>query len=251
MAGAEFVRHRYMHEWTRPLIVEFIGTFTLIFIGAGAIMATAGTDIVAIALAHGLAIGLMVAAAGHISGGHYNPAVTVGFLVARRITPDKAAAYAAAQLLGALIAAVALKIVFDGDIGNSFELGTPAVGEGIVRGVGAAFLGEIILTFLLMFVIFGTAVDDRGPRVIAGFAIGLTITIDILALGPLTGAAMNPARWFGPAIVANFWDDAWVWIIAPPIGAALAAAVYNYVLIPETSPFRERVHPDHDDVDRT
>ena len=248
MAGTQFVRHRYLHEWTRPLIVEFIGAFMLTFAAAGAIMATAGTDSVAMALAPGLAVAVMIAAAGHISGGHYNPAVTIGFLVARRIDAAKATAYVAAQLLGALVAALFLKAIFAEDIGDAFALGTPVVREGIARGVGGAFFGEIVLTFLLMFVIFGAAVDDRGQKVIAGLAIGLTVTLSILALGPLTGAAMNPARWFGPAIVSNTWDDAWVWIVAPPIGAGLAAALYNYLLIPETSPFRERVHPDHDDI---
>jgi aquaporin Z len=246
MAGTQFVRHRYVHEWTRPLIVEFIGPFTLVFAGAGAIMATNGSDIVAIAFAHGLAIGLMVAAAGHISGGHYNPAVTIGFLVTRRIEIDKAVAYIASQLLGALIAAFFLWVIFDEAVTDAFNLGTPAAGP-FARGVGAVFLGEIILTFFFVFVIFGTAVDNRGARTIAGLSIGLTITMDIFALGPLTGAAVNPARWFGPAIVSGTFDDAWVWILAPPIGASLAALLYHYVLIPETSPFRERTIDIHEE----
>jgi aquaporin Z len=217
-------------------VVEFIGPFALTFIGAGAIILDQvlhrdATDLVSIALAHGLAIGLMVAAAGHISGGHYNPAVTIGLLATRRIKPAVAAGYIVAQLLGALVAAALLKAFFPADAVNTVQLGTPALGRGVDPVAGTII--EVILTFFLMFTIFGTAVDTRGPRGVAPLAIGLTISMDILAGGPLTGAAMNPSRWFGTAIVQGFLDNWWVYWVGPIIGALIAALLYHYVLLDE------------------
>jgi MIP family channel proteins len=219
-----------LNEWVRPLIVEAIGPFALVFMGAGAIIVTQGADLVAIALAHGLAIGLMVAAAGHISGGAYNPAVTLGLVLGRKLDPIKGVAYVLAQLLGATLAALALYVLFPDESRDAVHLGTPLVSDSI--GSGAALGIEIILTFFLMYVIYGTAVDKRAPAGIAPLAIGLTITMDIFAGGPLTGAAMNPARSFGPALVDGTWDDAWVYWVGPALGAAIAALLYAYVLIP-------------------
>jgi len=235
-----------LNEWVRPLIVEAIGPFALVFMGAGAIIVTAGQgspDLVAVALAHGLAIGLMVAAAGHISGGAYNPAVTLGLVLGRKLDPVKGAAYVIAQLLGATLAAVALYALFPDDARDAVHLGTPLVSDSI--GSGAALAIEIVLTFFLMYVIYGTAIDKRAPAGVAPLAIGLTITMDIFAAGPLTGAAMNPARSFGPALVDGTWDDAWIYWIGPAIGAAIAALLYAYVLIPpgQAEPEMEPARP--------
>lgn len=219
-----------LNEWVRPLIAEAIGPFALVFMGAGAIIVTQGEDLVAIALAHGLAIGLMVAAAGHISGGAYNPAVTLGLVLGRKLPPIKGVAYVIVQLIGATLAALALSLLFPDELKDSVHLGTPLLAGSIDSG--AALGIEIILTFFLMYVIYGTAVDKRGPAGIASLAIGLTITMDIFAGGPLTGAAMNPARSFGPALVDGTWDDAWVYWVGPGIGASIAALLYAYVLIP-------------------
>lgn len=213
----------------RPLIVEFVGTFTLIFAGAGAIIATGGKDLVAIALAHGLAIGLFVAAAGHISGGVYNPALTVGLLIARRLSPLKGLLYVAAQVLGAVAAAAILRVVFEKALWDPVNLGTPQIGDSF--SVGRAFVFETVMTFFLMFVVFGTAIDPRGPKAIAGLAIGLTITMDIFVGGGATGAAMNPARAFGPALIASVWSDQWLYWVAPILGALIAAGLYEYVLL--------------------
>ncbi|MPZ23484.1 MAG: aquaporin [Dehalococcoidia bacterium] len=223
-------------ERSRELIVEFLGVFALCFIGIGAIVATQGGDLVAIALAHGLVIGLMVAAAGHISGGAFNPAVTVGLLVANRITVGKAISYIVVQVAGGVVGALAVKAAFPDASTDAVGLGVPQILDDLRWG--SAFIGELIMTFLLMFVIFGVAVDSHGPRGIAGLAIGLAITMDIFAGGALTGAAMNPARAFGPALVQNIWDDQWLYWVACPLGAILAAALYQYVLIPggETLP---------------
>jgi aquaporin Z len=219
-----------MEDWARPLIVEFIGTFTLIFAGAGAIIMTQGENLVAIALAHGLAIGLMIAAAGHISGGVFNPAVAIGLLIGKRLGMTKTAAYIVIELLGAAVAALFLTLIFPEDAVNNVELGTPVLGGDI--GASAGLFMEIILSFFLMFVIFGSAVDTRGARAIAPLAIGLIITMDIFVGGAVTGAAMNPARAFGPALVQNLWTDQWIWWVGPIVGAAVAAGVFQYLLIP-------------------
>jgi aquaporin TIP len=212
-------------------VAEFIGPFALVFLGAGAIIMTGGDNLVAIGLAHGLAIGLMITAAGHISGGAYNPAVTIGLAIARKLTPQQAVVYIVAELAGAVTAALALKAIFPKAFRNAVELGVPQVGGAFEPS--AALLAEIILTFFLMYVIFGAAVDQRSNKSIAGLAIGLTITADIFALGGVSGAAMNPSRHFGPALVQNLWTDAWIWYVGPIAGAALAAIVYNWVLLDE------------------
>jgi aquaporin TIP len=223
----------------RALIVEFIGPFTLTLIGAGAIIITQGKDLVAIALAHGLAIGLMVAAAGHISGGVYNPALVCGLALARKLTPVQAVSYVIAELLGAVVAALCLKAIFPQSMIDAVKFGVPAVGSGFSNG--AALFAEILMTFFLMFVVYGTAVDERGPRAIAALAIGLTITMDIFMGGGVSGAAMNPSRQFGVALVGNLWSNWWIWWIGPIIGALLAAGLYAYVLQVQGAPPRPDV----------
>lgn len=217
----------------RALVVEAIGAFTLIFAGTGAVMIAAGKTnigLIEIAFAHGLAIALMVSALGAISGGHFNPAVTVAMWVTRRIGTISAAGYVVAQLAGAVLASLALRALFPEGLREEAQMGAVTLGPGIdfARGVGI----EAILTFFLVIVIFGTAVDARAPK-LGGIAIGLTITMDILVGGPLTGAAMNPARAFGPAVVAGVWDDHVVYWIGPIIGAVAAGLLYHYVLIEE------------------
>jgi aquaporin Z len=218
-------------DWHRNALVEVVGTFALIFVGAGSIVATGGQNLVAIALAHGLAIGIMVASAGHISGGVYNPALVCGLVAARRMTVSRGVYYIVAQLVGALLAALALKAIFPAAAVAAVGLGTPQLGQGI--GVLAGVLAEIIMTFFLMYAVFGVAVDLRGARAIAGLVIGLTITADIFVGGGLTGAAMNPARWFGPAVVQGVFGDFWVWWVGPIIGAVLSALLWNEVYLRE------------------
>jgi aquaporin TIP len=216
-------------DWGRRAAAEFVGAFALLFIGMGAIAINA--DLTGVAFAHGLAIAIMASAVGHISGGHFNPAVTFGFLVTRRIAPRLAVVYWLAQLTGAVAASLLVKWLFPGD---ALALGVPAVNK---VGSGEAAVLEGILTFFLVFVIFATAVDPRGAfKSIAGLAIGLTITMDIYAGGPLTGAAMNPARAFGPQIVGNHWADGWVWYVGPVVGAIVAAVAYERLYLRPLAP---------------
>jgi aquaporin TIP len=209
----------------RRSVAELVGAFTLVFIGGGAGIA-AGSDLVAVALANGLAIGIMVSNLGHISGGHFNPAITLGFVVTRRITLPLAVAYWIAQFLGAVIAALLLRFLFH----------TPQVLDAVpkVSGIdaGRGLLIEIILTFFLVGTVFATAVDPRGAfKSIAGLTIGLMITIDVLMGGPYTGAAMNPARAFGPQLIANFWADGWIYYLGPAIGGVIAALAYEWLYL--------------------
>ena len=216
-------------------VAEFVGTFTLIFVGAGSIIATHGADLTAIALAHGLAIGVMASAVGHISGGHFNPAVTLGFLVTKRIEPRLAATYWFAQIIAGILAAFLLSAVLPEPAVDRVDLGVPLLGAGISPGAGLVI--EAVLTFFLVWVIFACAADPRGAfATISGLAIGFTITLDIFMGGPFTGAAMNPARAFGPQLVQNVWSDAWVWYLGPLLGGALAALAYEWLYLRPLSP---------------
>jgi MIP family channel proteins len=216
------------------LIAEAFGTFLFFFVGAGSVVlgdylaANGGTGpgLLGVALAHGLVLAVLVSALGAVSGGHFNPAVTLGVWIMGRITPVRAALYMVAQLVGGLAAGLALKVVF-ADAWQASNIGTPALGAGITPAVGIGV--EAVLTALLVLAVIGTAVDPRAPK-IGGLAIGLAVAADILVGGPLTGAAMNPARWFGPAVAAGAYADWYVWWIGPAIGAAVAALVYRSTL---------------------
>lgn len=210
------------------LAAEAVGAFTLIFIGAGSIVTAgiSGSGIVGVALAHGLAIGVMVSAVGHVSGGHFNPAVTVGAWATRRMGSGAAAAYILAQLAGATLGALGLRWLLPGQLWEPVALGTPLVSPGIADWQAIAL--EAVLTFFLVWVVFATALDPEGPfGKIAGLAIGFTITMDILVGGPFTGAAMNPARSFGPAIVSGELTGMWVYFLGPVIGGTIAALAYD------------------------
>ena len=210
-------------------MAELVGAFALTFVGAGSIMATGGS-LLGIAAAHGLILAIMVTALGHISGGHFNPAVTFGFLITGRIVAALAAMYWAAQLAGATLAALLLKWIFPNDVVKQFKLGAPVLNDRIAVAPGLVL--EIVMTFFLVWVVFATAADPRGAfKSIAGFAIGLTIAADILMGGPLTGAAMNPSRAFGPQLVDWEWADGWIWYLGPLIGGGIAALAYEFLYL--------------------
>ena len=220
----------------KQCVAELIGTFTLIFIGVGAIYnanGTSGMGLLGVALAHGLAIAVMVSATGAISGGHLNPAVTLGVYVGGKIDLPKAIAYWISQLVGATVAGILLVNLLGNDTQSGAQIvaaGTPDLGANVTKMQGVMI--EAVLTFFLVFVVYGTAVDARAPK-IGGLAIGLTITLDILFGGPLTGAAMNPARTFGPALASAHWNNHLVYWIGPLLGGALAGLVYGRFLIKE------------------
>ena len=220
-----------MKDSWRHFAAEFIGTFALVFVGGGAIitspMLQVQAAVVNIAFAHGLILALMVTATMRISG-HLNPAVTAGFLVTRRIEPMMAVVYWIAQLSGAIVASYALKALYPAGIVLSTRLGGQQISADInmIQAIGL----EAIATFFLVFVVFGTAVDPRAPKV-GGFAIGLTVTAGILAIGPLTGGSMNPARSFGPAIVAHIFEGQTAYWIGPLIGGMVAALLYDRLFL--------------------
>lgn len=223
----------------RAYVAEFLGTFFLCFAGIAAILSGtpavgAGGGLLAIALAHGLALSVAVNAFGGISGAHFNPAVTIGMVVTRRIGPAAAGIYIAVQLLGATVAALICRAIFPPLAVQQGLLGIPLPQAWVTTG--GILIGEITMAFLLMIAIYGTAIDDRGRAVkIGGFGIGLTVAFNILAAGAVTGASMNPARSFGPALVAGVWSfHIWYWI-GPVIGAVLAAVLYERVLLERRS----------------
>jgi len=208
----------------KAYVAEFIGTFALVFIGAGAV--AAGVGLLGVALAHGLVLICMAYAIGHISGCHINPAVTISMWLTKKIDGAKAFGYVVFQIFGGLVAAYFLAIIFVGsNIGATVLSPEVSYGQGILL--------EAIMTFFLVFVIFGVAVDKRAPKGIYGVAIGLVLTANILMGGALTGASLNPARSFGPALVSGMWSNHSLYWIGPILGAIVAAFVYNGYLIKE------------------
>jgi MIP family channel proteins len=208
----------------RSLLGEFIGTFALVFAGAGAIMVDANTHAlghVGVAISFGLVIMAMIYAVGHVSGAHFNPAVTFAFALTRHFPWTRVALYWPAQLAGALAAAAILR----GSLGNVAHVGAtlPSGSE------GQAFLWELVLTFFLMFVIMAVATDTRAVGEAAAIAIGGTVGLDAMFGGPITGASMNPARSLGPALISGDLHSVWLYILAPLTGAALGALAYQVV----------------------
>ena len=235
-----------MRHAMRHFVAEFIGIFALVFVGSGSIMmarhTNAATPLILAASAHGLILAVMVTATMRISG-HLNPAVTIGFLAARRIEPMMAAIYICAQILGAIAAAYALKASVPPDLFAAARGGGQSIALDVTAGQG--FVLEMIATFFLTFVVFGTAVDPSAPKV-GGFAIGLTLTASILAIGPLTGGSLNPARSLGPAVASGVFEGQLIYWAGPIVGAILAALLYDQLFLrraPEL-PLHGAVRPD-------
>jgi len=222
----------------KALVAEFVGTFALILIGAGAVVLNSigDLDLVGVALAHGLVLAIMVSIAGHTSGGVFNPAVAVALWVTGRLPSARTVAYIVVQLVAAVAGAFLLKyLVGDHRVFSQAAAGAPQLGPGV--DVGRAIIIEAVTTFFLVWAVFGTAVDDRGPfGKTAGITIGLVIAFDILAFGPYTGAAMNPARWFGPALAGGLWNDWYVYIVGPLAGGVLAGLGYWATFLRDREP---------------
>jgi aquaporin TIP len=231
----------------RAVFAEFLATLLFVFVGAGAVAVVTGalplpaealdtSTLTAIALAHGLAIAVLVAATARISGGHINPAVTFAAVVTGRMKAGPGVLYVAAQLLGAVVGALLLDLVLVSSVEGN--LGAHALNDSALTSDIAGLIVEIILTFVLVFTVFAVAMDPRGPANLAPIAIGLAVLIDHFVGVPLTGASMNPARSFGPALVANSWDDHWVYWIGPLTGGALAGLLYYFLYLsrPDAEP---------------
>jgi MIP family channel proteins len=212
-------------------MAELIGTFALVFFGAGAILqhnATQAVGITGIAVAHGLAILVSIYAFGAISGGHFNPCITFGMAVTRRLSWGDAVTYWIAQLAGAALGAFLLACLYPGGAAE-VHLGAPAVAASL--SPYRAMVLEAVMAFMLVIVVFGSAVDPRAPKGFAGLAIGFTLIGNILVGASLTGAAFNPARAFGPALMAGFWQDHWIYWVGPMLGGGAAAVLYDRFLL--------------------
>lgn len=221
--------------WWKQALAEAIGAFALVFVGAGSVAATANLGgqeaLVTRALAHGVVIMVMASALAHISGGQISPAVTFGLWVGRKIKADLAAVIIVAQLVGSVVAGFLLLAIYPLKDGG---LGTPGLGPAIANSPGMGVVVETVLTFLLVFVVFATAVDPRGAaKQISALAIGLTVAMDWFVGGNLTGAAMSPGRWIGPALATGNFADWYVYWVGPLLGGAVAGAVYTAVFLPK------------------
>ena len=217
----------------RSVLAELIATLLFVFVGAGSVVVLGGVNdtggLVAVALTHGLAIALLVAATAKISGGHINPAVTFGAVITGRMKLSTGVLYLGGQIAGAVIGALLLEAAIVGQYEGN--LGAHSLNLELLDGVGAAVLVEAVLTFVLVFTVFATAMDPRGLVGVAPIAIGFAILVDHLVGVPMTGASMNPARSFGPALVADAWDDHWVYWLGPLTGGGLAALVYYFTFM--------------------
>ena len=231
-----------MPSLPRRLVAEALGTFGLVFVGAAVVVVNggfpnSGIGLLGIALAHAVVLSVMITATMSISGGHLNPAITLGLLATRRISAGSAAGYIVTQLAAAVAGAFLVKALLPVGAVRSALVGVPVIAGSM--SLSQAIGLELILTFFLMSAVYGTAVSPDAPRV-GGFGIGLVLLFDILVGGPLTGAAMNPARAFGPALVSGEWVGHGVYWVGPIAGAVLAALLWEHFLIPRTPQRRRR-----------
>jgi MIP family channel proteins len=218
----------------RRSLAEALGTFGLVFVGTGSVITKyfpdANYGVLGVAVAHALVLSVMITATMSISGGHLNPAVTLGLLAARRTTLSAAGAYIVAQLVGAVLASLLIKTIYPVAVWRAASLGTPSIAGSIT--LPQALIVETVLTFFLVSAVFGTCVNPDAPKV-GGFGVGLVLLFDIIVGGPLTGAAMNPARAFGPALVSGQWVGHLVYWVGPIVGGVLAALFWEHVLLPK------------------
>jgi MIP family channel proteins len=217
-------------------IAELVGTMLLVFAictvvtlyVATAANAQTGSDFAVVGLVHGIVLFMLIATLGGVSGGHFNPAVTVAAWASRRIDPIDAVVYILAQLSGAVLGALMVKgfLLDEGRAGHYGAVSPSA----LINGNFAAGLLEMIGTFLLVLAVCAVAFNPRARREWAPLTIGLTLGLGVMIFGPLTGGSLNPARWFGPALIANFWGGTWPYIVGPIVGALLAALLYRFVI---------------------
>ncbi|XP_074272394.1 aquaporin NIP1-1-like [Silene latifolia] len=219
----------------QKMIAEVLGTYFLIFAGCGSVTVNMDSNKMitfpGIAIVWGLVVMVMIYAVGHISGAHFNPAVTVAFAICRRFPWKQVPAYVLSQVLGATLASGTLRLIFHGH--QTQFAGTLPSGSNL-----QSLVVEFIITFYLMFVISGVATDNRAIGELAGLAVGATILLNVMFAGPISGASMNPARSLGPAIVSNHYTGLWIYIVGPMAGAICGALVYNLIRFTD-KPLRE------------
>ncbi|XP_076947953.1 nodulin-26-like [Bidens hawaiensis] len=218
-------------SYCQKIVAEFLGTYILIFTGCGAAMVDRDRPltIIGIAMVWGLCLIALIYTLGHVSGAHFNPAVSIVFAVTRRLRIIQVPMYVMSQISGSTLACLTLKVLFDYQndmLPTLTRFSTPVTNF-------EAFLWEFIITFILMFTINGAATDDRSSKELAGVAIGVTLMFNVLIAGPITGASMNPARSIGPAIVANEYENLWIFITSPILGALTATIVYSLLRQPK------------------
>lgn len=225
-----------MYNFAQKLTAEFLGSFALIFFGAGAVCvdwyphASNALGLLGIAMVYGLTMAIMVSAFGHISGGHFNPAITIGFWVTKRLNTIDTIAYWAAQLAGAIAAAFLLKSIIPDDTWRAVALGTPMFAHDFTRLSGMILEG--LTTFFLVLTVFAASVDERASfRPVAGFAIGLSLALGSLIASPFTGGALNPARAFGPALASSHWQNHGIYWVGPLAGGFLAGFLYDSLFL--------------------
>ncbi|MES2124250.1 MAG: aquaporin [Gemmatimonadota bacterium] len=221
-----------MPSLARRAIAEVYGTFILVFFGCGAVIMesfpTARFGLMGIALVHAIALSIAITATMAISGGHLNPAVTVGLWSTRRLPAADAFVYVMAQLAGALLAAFTARALFPAGVAKFVLWGTPTIYAGITPTMAVAW--EALLTFFLVSAVMATVVSKSAPRV-GGFAVGLTLFFAIMVGGPFTGAALNPARAFGPAVVSGNMQSLGIYFLGPLLGGLVAAQLWSRVLL--------------------
>jgi glycerol uptake facilitator protein len=240
-------------------IAEFLGTFVLVL--AITLSVTlfvnsqgTGSDWVVVGLVHFLVLFILVQTLGSISGAHFNPAVTAGLLVLRKIRPNDAVVYILLQLAGAVAGALVTKFLLIDTLADQQNVGAPALNHSLLGSTFGGLIAEGIGAFLLVWTVVAVAVNPRAARDWAGLAIGGVLGLQVMILGPLTGGSINPARWFGPALVGTQWDDFWLYILGPLGGGVLAAVIYWYLFVegpvgraamPEAGPagLRQDVNP--------
>jgi MIP family channel proteins len=197
----------------------------------GSIIVSGQSGLVGTALAQGFILAVMISSLAHVSGAHFNPAVTLGFMVTRRIQPVLGVIYMIAQFAGGVAAALLLHALYPEEA--ALESAATVVTEQADFSAWEALILEALFTFFLAWVVFATAVDEKGTfSAIAGFGIGLVLTVSVLTIGPITGSSINPARTFGPALVENEWADAWLYYVGPFVGGAVAALLYTVLYLP-------------------
>jgi MIP family channel proteins len=219
----------------RAAVAEFVGTFVIVFVAAGTIVATQGADLVAVAIGYGLAVAAMVSISARVSGGVFNPAVQLALWFTGTVGAFRCAVLVVAQIVAAVAAAFAVKSVSPTAAFDAVHGGAPAVAAGFA--VGRGVLVEALATFFLVWVFFAVLVDERGPGSgIGGLLVGAIVTVDVLATWPLTGTAINPARWLGPAMAAGMWTNWWVWVVGPVSGAVIGAVAYWWIFLKSAEP---------------